>query len=710
MNTRIIALVILAALIGAFFYFDLSSYLTLEYIKSQQAALDAEVLANPLRAAAVYFVIYVLVAALSLPGAAIMTLLGGAIFGLGWGLLIISFASTIGATLAMLVARFIFRDQVRARFGNQLGPIDRGIEKDGAFYLFTLRLVPIFPFFLVNLLMGVTAISAPVFFIVSQVGMLAGTAVFVNAGTQLAQIDSLSGILSPGLFFSFALLGIFPLIAKKIVEVVKANRVLRGYKKPAKFDRDVVVIGAGSGGLVASLIVATVKGSVTLIEKHQMGGDCLNTGCVPSKSIIRSAKLAADMKAGSALGMKDMTPDFEFKEIMQRVHSIIKTIEPHDSVERYQSLGVNCEMGEAKILSPYEVQVNGKIITTKNIIIAAGASPLVPNIEGIDEIEYLTSDNLWEIETQPNRLVVLGGGPIGSEMTQAFARLGSKVTQIEANDRILSREDPEVSAMMTKKFISEGVDVRLSTRAVAVRQEAGKKFLVVETESGKDEIEFDELLVAVGRKANVTGYGLENLGVEITPRGTVAVDEYLKTNFPNIYAIGDVAGPYQFTHTASHMAWFAAVNALFGSFKKFKVDYSVVPWATFTSPEVARVGVNEEEAKAQGLDFEVTTYDISGLDRALADQTANGVVKVITPRGKDKILGVTIVADHAGDVLSEYVLAMKHGLGLGKIMGTIHIYPTLSEMNKFAASEWRKNHKPEWALDLSEKLLRFLRN
>ena len=710
MNTRIIALVVLAALVSAFFYFDLSSYLTLEYIKSQQAALDAEVLSNPLRAAAIYFVIYVLVAALSLPGAAIMTLLGGAIFGLGWGLLIISFASTIGATLAMLVARFIFRDQVRARFGNQLGPIDRGIEKDGAFYLFTLRLVPIFPFFLVNLLMGVTAISAPVFFIVSQIGMLAGTAVFVNAGTQLAQIEDLSGILSPGLFFSFVLLGVFPLVAKKIVEVVKANRVLRGYTKPASFERDVVVIGAGSGGLVAALIIATVKGSVTLIEKNKMGGDCLNTGCVPSKSIIRSAKLAADMKSGSALGMKDMTPDFEFKDIMQRVHSIIKTIEPHDSVERYESLGVNCEMGEAKILSPYEVQVNGKIITTKNIIIAAGASPLVPDIDGIEDVDYLTSDSLWEIETQPNRLVVLGGGPIGSEMTQAFARLGSQVTQVEAADRILSREDPEISAMMTKKFISEGVDVRLSTLAVAVRQHEGKKFLVVETQSGKEEIEFDELLVAVGRKANVTGYGLEDLGVEIGPRGTVAVDEYLKTNFPNIYAVGDVAGPYQFTHTASHMAWFASVNALFGSFKKFKVDYSVVPWATFTSPEVARVGINETEAKELGIDFEVTNYDISGLDRALADQTANGVVKVITPRGKDKILGVTIVADHAGDVLSEYVLAMKHGLGLGKIMGTIHIYPTLSEMNKFAASEWRKAHKPEWALVLSEKLLRFLRN
>lgn len=700
---RIVVIFALAALIGSYFVFDLGQYFSLEYIKAEQANLTAQVLAEPLLTGGIFFLIYVAVTALSLPGAAIMTLVAGAVFGLLWGLVLVSFASTIGATLAMLVSRFVLREQVLKRFGNQMGKIDQGIEKDGAFYLFTLRLVPAFPFFAINLLMGLTSIPVLTFFLVSQVGMLAGTFVFVNAGTQLAQIETLSGILSPGLIGSFVLLGVFPLIAKKLVDAIAQNKILRAYKKPKSFDRDVVVIGAGSGGLVAALIVATVKGKVTLIEKHKMGGDCLNTGCVPSKSLIRSAKLVHDLKRGEELGLTSQKLEFNFADVMERVQRIIKAIEPHDSVERFESLGVDCEIGEGKILSPYEVEINGKVITTKSIIVATGAAPLVPPIKGIDQVDYLTSDNLWEIREQPGRLIVLGGGPIGSELSQAFGRLGSDVTQVEAMDRILIREDPEISEMILNKLRSEGVDVQLNSMATSVEVSGEEKFLVVKTGEEERKIPFDQLLVAIGRKANVTGFGLEELGVEITPRGTIAVDDYLRTNFPNIYAIGDVAGPYQFTHTASHMAWFASVNALFGSFKKFAVDYSVVPWATFTSPEVARVGINETEARAEGVDFEVTTYDISRLDRALADEETLGVVKVITPKGKDKILGVTIVSDHAGDLLAEYVLAMKHGLGLGKILGTIHTYPTLAEMNKFAASEWRKAHKPDWALDLLEK-------
>lgn len=709
MKSKVFVVALVAMLAGAFFYFDFGQYFSLEYVKSQQAELDLLVQEDPVTSAMTFFAIYIAVTALSLPGAAIMTLAAGAIFGVAWGLLIVSFASTIGATLAMLVSRFVLREQVMRSFGDKLKAIDKGIEKDGAFYLFTLRLVPAFPFFAINLLMGLTKISIPVFFVVSQIGMLAGTLVFINAGTQLSQIESLSGILSPTLIGSFVLLGIFPLLAKKIIEYIKATRILRAYPKPKTFDRDVIVIGAGSGGLVAALIVATVKGKVTLIEKDKMGGDCLNTGCVPSKAIIRSAKLAADMKRGPDLGFKSMLPDFEFSDVMERVQRIIKTIEPHDSVERFEGLGVDVELGEGKILSPYSVEINGTVLTTRNIIIATGARPFVPPIKGIDEVDYLTSDNLWEVKEQPKRLVVLGGGPIGTELTQAFCRLGSDVTQVEALPRILNREDPEISLLMTKKLQSEGVNVLVNTMATGVEIVDGEKRLVLESNGEQEHIIFDELLVAVGRKANVTGFGLEDLGVEISPQGTVVVDEYLRTNYPNIYAVGDVAGPYQFTHTASHMAWFAAVNALFGTFKKFQVDYRVVPWATFTSPEVARVGINESEAKEQGIDFEVTSYDISGLDRALADEEANGIVKVITPRGKDKILGVCIVSDHAGDLISEYVLAMKHGLGLGKIMGTIHIYPTLAEMNKFAASEWAKAHKPEWAIDLAEKYHRFRR-
>lgn len=698
---RLILVGVVIALAGAFFALDVGQYFTLDYIKSQQASLDEWVQSEPLVVAAGFFALYVGVTSLSLPGAAIMTLAAGAIFGVLWGTVIVSFASTIGATLAMLVARYVLRDTVAKRFARQVERIDTGIEKEGGFYLFTLRLVPLFPFFAINLAMGLTKMKVPTFFLVSQVGMLAGTIVYVNAGTQLAQIESLGDIASFELLASFTLLGLFPLIAKKIVDIVKANRIYQGYNKPRVFDRDAVVIGAGSGGLVAALIVATIKGKVTLIEKNRMGGDCLNTGCVPSKSLIRSAKLAADMRRGVSLGFEEMQPRFRFSDVMARVQRVIKTIEPHDSPERYHGLGVDVQLGEGKVISPYEVEVNGRVITTRNIIIATGGSPFVPPIKGIEKVDYLTSENLWELEELPPRLAVLGGGPIGTELTQAFARLGSDVTQVEALPRIINREDPEISEMVTSHLRAEGVNVLTGFKAEEVIVEGDEKSLRVRNEAGEEQlVPFDALLVAVGRRANVSGFGLEELGVDITPQGTVEVDEYLRTRFPNIFAIGDVAGPYQFTHTASHMAWYAAVNALFGTFWKFRVDYSVIPWCTFTSPEVARVGINETEATEQGIAHEVTRYDVAALDRALADEEAHGVVKVITHKGSDKILGVTIVADHAGDLISEYVLAMKHGMGLGKIMGTIHIYPTLAEMNKFAASEWRKAHKPDALIEL----------
>lgn len=708
MAGRLVLVVTLMVMVGAFFYWDLGAYLTLESLKAQQTALDALVAADVVLISAVFFVVYVLVTALSIPGAAIMTLAAGGMFGLGLGLLIVSFASTIGATLAMLVSRYLLRDQVQRRFQRQMDAINEGVKKDGAFYLFTLRLVPIFPFFVVNLLMGLTNIRVLVYFIVSQIGMLAGTIVYVNAGTQLAQVSTLSDIVSPALLGSFVLLGLFPLLAKKLMDWIRVRRVYRGFLKPAYFDQDVVVIGAGSGGLVAALIVATLRARVTLVEKDKMGGDCLNTGCVPSKSLIRSAKLAADMRRGHDLGFAAPAPNVDFNAVMERVQRIIKTIEPHDSPERYESLGVDVALGRAVVKSPWQVEViddSGEVrtINTRSIIIASGASPFVPPIEGLADIVYLTSDTVWSVREQPERLVVLGGGPIGSEMSQAFARLGSQVTQVEASDRVMTREDPEVSELVGSALQADGVRLLTSHMAKSVLTDTdGGHVLVAEPTEGGEAVQvpFDSIMVAVGRRANVTGFGLEDIGVELTERGTVAVNDFLQTNFPNIYAIGDVAGPYQFTHTASHMAYYAATNALFATFWRQKVDYSVVPWCTFVSPEVAHVGLSETEAVSKGVAYEVTRYDIAGLDRALADEEAHGFVKVLTAMGSDRIIGATIVADHAGDLLHEYVLAMKHGLGLGKILGTIHVYPTLAEMNKFAASEWRKAHKPDWALDL----------
>jgi pyruvate/2-oxoglutarate dehydrogenase complex dihydrolipoamide dehydrogenase (E3) component/uncharacterized membrane protein YdjX (TVP38/TMEM64 family) len=648
------------------------------------------------------------VTGLSLPGAAIMSLVAGAIFGLLGGTVIVSFASSVGATLAFLASRFLLRDWVQRRFGQQLRAINEGVEREGGFYLFTLRLIPAIPFFAINLAMGLTPMRAWTFYWVSQCGMLAGTIVYVNAGTQLASISTPAGILSPGLIGAFVLLGIFPLVAKRIVNAAKARRVYARWAraKPRAFDRNLVVIGAGSAGLVSAYIAAAVRAKVTLVEKHRMGGDCLNTGCVPSKALIKSARVLSTIRRAKEYGLKSASAEFDFADIMERVQRVVRTVEPHDSVERYTALGVECIKGEAKITSPWSVEVNGKILTTRAIVIAAGARPFIPPIPGIETVDCLTSDTVWDLRELPRRLVVLGGGPIGSELAQSFARFGSKVTQVEMLPRLLPREDPEFSEMVAARLRADGVDVRVGHKAIRFPD---KNLLVCEHEGNEVRVEFDALLCAVGRVANTRGYGLEELGIPVTRARTVETNEFLQTIYPNIYACGDVAGPYQFTHTAAHQAWFASVNSLFGTFKKFRADYSVIPWATFTDPEVARVGLNELEAKERNVPYEVSVYGIDELDRAIADEEAHGVVKVLTVPGKDRILGVTIAGEHAGDLIAEFVAAMRHGLGLNKILGTIHVYPTLAEANKYAAGVWKKAHAPQALLAQLEKLHAWMR-
>ncbi|KPW00913.1 FAD-dependent oxidoreductase [Pseudoalteromonas sp. P1-11] len=710
MIKKLFLVLIAAAAIGLFFHFNLHQLLTLEGLKGSMDQFSQYKEQSPLLVFGGFFLLYVVVTALSLPGAAILTLAAGALFGLVEGLLVASFASTVGATLAFLVSRYLLRDTIKQRFPERLDAIDAGVEKEGGFYLFTLRLVPVFPFFLINLLMGVTAIKAWTFYWVSQIGMLAGTFVFVNAGTQLAQIESLSGILSLDLILSFALLGVFPFIAKGILNVFKKRRVYKNYTKPKKFDRNMIVIGAGAGGLVTSYIAAAVKAKVTLIEAGEMGGDCLNYGCVPSKAVIKSAKIAEQIRHGEHYGLENAAPQFSFKKVMARVHQVIADVAPHDSVERYTNLGVDVVKGYGKLLDPWTVEIKlndggTQTLTARTIVIATGARPFVPPLPGIEETGYVTSDTLWtkfaELEEAPKKLVVLGGGPIGSELAQSFARLGSNVTQIEMAERIMIKEDLEVSKFAHEALIESGVNILTSHQALRCEARDGKKFIVVKHNDTEIDIEYDELLCAVGRSARLKGYGLEELGIE-TNR-TVVTNEYLETLYPNIFAAGDIVGPYQFTHVAAHQGWYAAVNGLFGNLKKFKVDYRVIPWTTFIDPEVARVGLNEQDAIDKGIDYEITRFEFEELDRAITDSATKGFIKVITPKGKDKILGVTVVSEHAGDLIAEFVLAMKHGLGLNKILGTIHSYPTWAEGNKYAAGEWKRAHAPEKVLNMLEK-------
>ncbi len=713
---KIIILVIIGAIAAAFFYYDLGTYFDFQYIKEQQAAFAEQYQANPVFIIGIFFLIYVVATAVSLPGAAILTLVAGALFGLVLGTIIVSFASTIGATLAFWASRYVLGESVQQKFGDRLKPLNDGIEKDGAFYLFSLRLVPVVPFFLINLLMGLTKIKSFTYFWVSQIGMLLGTIVYVNAGTQLAQIDSASGILTPAVLGSFVVLGIAPWIGKWVLSMLKRRRAYKGYTKPKSFDRNMVVIGGGSAGLVSAIIASTVKAKVTLVEDNKMGGDCLNYGCVPSKALIKSAKVAQNMRHADNYGLNKTDPSFSFKAVMQRVHDIIAAIEPHDSVERFEGMGVDVAQGYGKIIDPWTVEIKThdgetKRLTTRSIVIASGAEPFVPPLPGLDDVGYYTSDTMWEefakMDEMPKRMVVLGGGPIGSELSQAFARLGADVTQVEMASRLLIREDEDVSIIAKEAQEKSGINVLTDHQAIRCELKNGEKHIIVKSGDKEFPIAFDALLVAVGRKARLTGFGLEELGIDT--KGTVVTDEYLATGFPNIYAAGDVAGPYQFTHTASHQAWYASVNALFGMFRRYKADYRVIPWTTFIDPEVARVGLNEQEAKEQGVEYELARFELEELDRAITESATSGFIKLLVAKGSDKILGVTIVGSNAGEILAEYVLAMKHGLGLNKILGTIHTYPTMSEANKFVAGEWKKANKPEKLLDFVEKFHGWMR-
>ncbi|GAA6141687.1 FAD-dependent oxidoreductase [Hydrogenophaga sp. 5NK40-0174] len=713
--SRLVLLLVLFAAVAAFFAFDLGRFFTLEQLRESQATFARWHAERPLALALAYFAVYVLITALSIPGATIITLAGGAVFGLWWGTLLVSFASTTGATLAFLVSRFILRDAVEQRFGSRLKEVHKGIEKEGAFYLFSLRLIPVVPFFVINLVMGLTRMRTLTFFWVSQIGMLAGTLVYVNAGTQLARIDSLKDILSPGLLASFVLLGVFPIIAKKVLDKFTERRALRDWsgQRPRQFDRNLVVIGAGAGGLVSAYIAATVKAKVTLVEAGKMGGDCLNYGCVPSKALIRSAKLAHQMQHAAQWGLHESPPKVNFPAVMERVANVIADIEPHDSVERYTGLGVDVVNGYARLVNPWTVEIDGddgkkQTLTTRSIVLATGARPFVPPLPGLEESGYVTSDTIWERfsqrEAAPERLLVLGGGPIGCELAQSFARLGSSVTIIEMGDRVLARETQEAADMVKASLLADGVELLTAHKALRCETRNGGSRLVVEHAGREQALPYDELLIAVGRQPRLEGYGLETLGIPTRQRGgTIETNEYLQTLYPNIYAVGDVTGPFQLTHAAAHQAWYAAVNALFGDFKRFKADYRVIPRVTFTDPEVASVGLSPEQADMEGLAVEVTRYGIDDLDRAIADGQARGFVQVVTPPGKDTILGVTIVGAQAGELLAEYVLAMKHGLGLNKILGTIHAYPTMAEANKYAAGEWKRAHAPEDVLRWVQK-------
>jgi pyruvate/2-oxoglutarate dehydrogenase complex dihydrolipoamide dehydrogenase (E3) component/uncharacterized membrane protein YdjX (TVP38/TMEM64 family) len=652
-----------------------SHTLTLANLQQHTARLRATIADHPLLSIAAYFALYIAATALSIPGAIILTLGAGALFGVIEGSILVSFASSIGASLAFLTARFLLRDGALARFPGLFARIDQGIARDGALYLLSLRLAPVVPFVAVNLLAGLTQLSLRRFYLASQIGMLPATLIYVNAGASLSTLGQHGAILTPRLIIGLLLLAALPIATPVLRTSITARRTYAGFTRPKHFDRNLIVIGAGAAGLVSAYVARAVRAKVTLIEAARMGGDCLNTGCVPSKALLHAARHGADFATARAAA-----------------HAAISAIAPHDSVARYQSLGVDVRRGHATIETPWSVAINGETLSTRAIIIAAGAEPFVPPLPGLADSPFATSETLWDIDALPARLVILGGGPIGCEMAQAFARLGSQVTLVEMADRLMLREDDAVSAAMVTLLARDGVTIRTGHRAIAVDKHGDTFSLRTDHAGGIADIPFDRILVAIGRKPRVTGYGLERLGVPLGKSGTIETGEALQTRFPNIYACGDVAGPYQLTHMAGYQGGLAALNALLAPFWRFKPRYHAVPAVTYTSPEIARVGINEREAKAQAIAFEITHYEFSELDRAIAEGDTEGFITVLTRKGSDQILGATIVGTQAGEILTGFTLAMQHKLGLKKLMGAIYPYPTRCEAIRAVAGQWRQNH------------------
>ena len=695
---RLFILLFLVLIVSAFLWYLPREILTLKYLQTHFLLLLTLVDNNPWQSLLIFFFSYVFLIALSFPGASLLTLLAGGLFGLGKGLVVVSLASTIGATLAFWVSRYLLQDFFSKKFAEQFSKINREFENNGNMYLLTLRLIPIFPFFLINLLMGLTTISSLRYFFISMLGMFPGTFVYVYAGLSFSKIQSVRDILSPDILLSFVLLGIFPYLGKGIVKYIKHRKIYSQYNRPAKFDYNMIVIGGGAAGLVAAYIGSAVRAKVALVEKHQMGGDCLNTGCVPSKSLIKSSKIISLTKKASEYGLKKIDVDFEFSAVMERVQKVINRVAPHDSRERYTDLGVECFSGVAEIISPWEVKIAEKVYTTKFITLATGAGPFIPKIPGIEKNKVHTSDTIWSLRELPEKLLVVGGGAIGVELAQCFRRLGSQVSIVEGGEFLLGREDEMTSLEIKKMLEEEGVSLYLNHTVVEFK--AGS----VGLKDNKDkilELNFTHVLMATGRSPNTTGFGLEKLGIKINADKTIWVDEYMQTSIPNIFASGDVAGPYQFTHAASHQSWYAAVNSLFGIIKKFKVDYRVLPKCTYTDPEVASVGLMKRDLVKEQIEFDETIYHLDDLDRAIIDGETKGFVRVFTKKGSDKILGATIVSTQASLMILEIVTAMKYNLGLNKILGTIHAYPGMGEANKYAAGVWKK-------AQTSKKMLAFL--
>ncbi len=686
-------IVLIIVCVIAYYRLDGNQYLNLENIKLHHQELLSAYQQNPFSFSLFYFFVYVVLVALSFPGATVLSLAGGYIFGFIKGLLIINWASTIGASVAFLMARFFFKDFLQRKFHHTFLKINQGMDREGNQYLLTLRLIPIFPFFLINILMGLTNISFWRFFIVSLIGMLPGTAVYVWAGTTLQNVNSVSDIFTSKMITIFFLVGLIPIIQSKFLIYLKQRKNYLKFSKPKKFDYNLIVIGGGAAGLVNAYIAANLKAKVLLVEESNMGGECLNYGCVPSKALISLSNTKKYSKTN-------------FAELKNEISNIIQSIAPHDSIDRYSNMGVDCEKGKANLISPFEIQINGKTFSGKKIVIATGAKPFYPTIDGLDKNKVFDYESVWKLEKLPDHLVIIGGGAIGCELALAFSKLGSKVSIIEQN-AVLASEDRDMVNHVLTGLRTSTINIFENCKIISVNHDENK--IIFENENKITEIHFEHLLLACGKVGNTEAIS-SNLNFDLDSRNYIVVNEYLETvKYRNIYACGDVNGLKQLTNAASHQAWYTSINALFGTWKKFRIEHDFIPHAVFIEPELARVGLNELDAKRKSIEYDLYLFDASDLDRNLIERNKLGKIKVLTIKNTDQILGVTIVGEAASEILAEFVLAMKYHLGLNKVLATSHIYPSFSEQNKYVAGVWKKNSVPKYIYKILKKYHQIVR-
>ncbi len=698
---------------------------------------------GPAAVAAAYAVLTVAM----IPGSA-LTIGSGLIFGFWKGFAVVTVGANLGALGAFLLARTLFRERAEALARGQktFRAVDSAIAREGFRIVLLLRLSPVFPFTVLNVLLGVTGISAASYVLANLIGMLPGTLMFVYLGTlgeaaagtqslgqtvlrivglaatvvvtvvitriarRALKAASLDGGANPGVAPEAAPVGAG---AKTIPGDAYDQALLASVKptahvNPIPQDRyNLVVIGAGTAGLVTAAGGAGLGAKVALIEKHMFGGDCLNVGCVPSKGIIRAGRAAAAVREAGAFGIRLAgEPRIDFAATMERMRRLRAGIAPHDSVKRFSELGIDVYLGEGRFTGPDEIEVGGNKLRFQAAVIATGARATFPRIPGIEEVEPLTNENVFTLTELPRSLILLGAGAIGCEMAQTFRRLGSEVTIVIRGNRIMTREDPDAALIVQRKFEQEGIRVLTGSAIKRAEKRGGKKVIVIERDGSEESVEADQILIGMGRAPNVEGLGLSAAGIAYGTEG-VTVDANMRTTNPRVFAAGDICSRLKFTHAADAQARIVLRNALF--FGRARATDLVIPWCTYTDPEIAHVGCYEKEARDRGLAVTTFTVPLEDVDRAILDGETEGFGRIHLKSGTDRILGATVVASHAGDMIGELTMAIQNGLGAGKLASVIHPYPTQGEVVRKLGDAYMRTKLTPGVKRIMARILRWRR-